>query len=316
MSTARSQRPTVTVAICTCNRAELLEGTLADLTNLTPSPSLEWEVLVVDNGSTDSTPEVVQRYADRLPLRGILEPRKGLSHARNRSAAEARFEWILFTDDDVRIAPTWLETFAAAVERHPEASVAGGPIDPWFPVAPDPLLLEVFPELARGFCGVDHDVEEGPLAAPREVYGANFAVRRSLFETMLFDPSLGVPRRLNEDTEFVNRVREAGGLVLWIPTMRVRHYVSPARLTPSYLRKYRSLQGATRIQLDPLPAAPSMLGAPRWLWRKWLASYARYVGWRVVGNRRNALMEMRNHSLYEGMIRQARHDRSASNQAA
>src|SRR6187455_3042172 len=93
----------VTVAICTWNRRTLLESTLESLERMKVSPSTRWELVLVDNGSTDGTAEVVANWISRrtLPLRYVHESVLGLSNARNRAITEARAEWLLFTDDDV-----------------------------------------------------------------------------------------------------------------------------------------------------------------------------------------------------------------------
>ncbi len=302
-------RPRVTVCICTFNRARLLDATLAEFSRLDVPADLEWELLVVDNNSTDDTPAVLERHRGQLPMRPLHERAQGLAHARNRGINEARYDWILFTDDDVQIGEDWLNTFAAAIERHPEAVVAGGPIDPWFPEPPDPLLVDVFPELRHGFCGLDYGLPEGVLDRGQDVFGANFAIRLDQLRTRRFDPNLGVPHRLNEETELINQIRREGGAVLWIPAMRVRHYVDPPRMTLDYLRRYRALQGATQVNIEGLPPSPRLFGAPRWLWRKYLEAYARSFRSRLAGRRRDMLVHMREYTFYEGMIRAAREDR-------
>lgn len=306
LPTDSERRPRVTIAICTYNRAHLLDGTLDLIERLAVPDAVPWEVVVVDNASTDSTADVLRSHAARAPIRTFLESKRGLSHARNRCVAEARGEWILFTDDDVRVQPDWLAEFAAAVDRHPEVLVAGGPVQPWFPVEPDADLLRAFPELASGFCGIDHAIPEGRLDAPREVYGANFAVRRSVFDRMLFNVALGVPYGLGEETDLVRRVREEGGTVLWIPSIPVQHYVDPSRMTLEYLRRYRSGMGSTLVRQEGLPPARQMFGVPLWLLRRWLTACARAVQWRLMGRPVQALEQLRDASYYEGMIAELR----------
>jgi len=73
----------VSIAICTWNRAKLLDQTLAALCKLIVPSGISWEILVVDNSSTDDTPSVIDQYSDRLPLHHLCEVKQGLSHARN-----------------------------------------------------------------------------------------------------------------------------------------------------------------------------------------------------------------------------------------
>src|SRR5688500_7453586 len=101
---------TVTVAICTWNRAPLLRLTLERLTALRIPNGITWELLVVNNCCTDETDQVVQEYSDRLPVRILHEPTPGQSYARNLVLRQSQGELILWTDDDVLVDERWLET--------------------------------------------------------------------------------------------------------------------------------------------------------------------------------------------------------------
>jgi glycosyltransferase involved in cell wall biosynthesis len=94
----------ITVAICTWNRAALLDQTLAEMRNLRVPKGVDWELLVVNNNCIDDTDEVIAKHADKLPLRGLVEPKPGHSNARNRAMREARGEDVVWTDDDVRVS--------------------------------------------------------------------------------------------------------------------------------------------------------------------------------------------------------------------
>ena len=102
----------VSVVICTWNRAGLLDQTLARMRELHVPAGLAWELLVVNNNCTDDTDAVAARHRGHLPLRPVREPTPGLSNARNKGLAEARGELILWTDDDVRVDPGWLAAAA------------------------------------------------------------------------------------------------------------------------------------------------------------------------------------------------------------
>lgn len=223
-------QPTVTVAICTWNRSHLLRQTLDRLLEVTRAVAVPWELLLVDNNSTDDTQAVARAYVGRLPLRVEVEPRQGLSHARNRVLERAGSDQILMTDDDVLVAEDWLAEGVAAFGRHRDAAVIGGVIEPWFAEPPDPLLAEVFPSLAGGFCALDHGLPEGPLAEGRYVWGANFGVRRSRLGPLRFAEWLGLngaARIGGEETDLPDRLRQRGEQVVWIPRLLVRHYVDP-----------------------------------------------------------------------------------------
>ena len=90
----------ITIAICTWNRSRSLGATLASIQRLKVSPDTRWDVLVVNNNCTDDTDAVLARFADCLPLSVTVEPRQGLSHARNRAVEATGGDYILWTDDD------------------------------------------------------------------------------------------------------------------------------------------------------------------------------------------------------------------------
>src|SRR5262245_31774006 len=110
----------VSVAICTWNRAALLDQTLAEMSNLRIPSGVDWELLVVNNNCTDATDEIIARHADRIPVRRLFESRQGHSHARNCAIEASSGELILWTDDDVLVDSNWLAAYVAAAESHPE----------------------------------------------------------------------------------------------------------------------------------------------------------------------------------------------------
>src|SRR5579864_5913338 len=120
--------PEISVIICTRDRAAQLASVLATACALKVPEGLSWELCVVDNGSSDSTPQVVREFSETLPIRYIREDVPGLSNARNRGVDEARGRYICWTDDDVEIDPEWLSAYAEAFRRHPDAAVFGGRI--------------------------------------------------------------------------------------------------------------------------------------------------------------------------------------------
>src|SRR5687767_259622 len=110
----------LTVAICTWNRSELLSKSLQQLTRM-QQPCAPWEVIVVNNGSTDETELVLDAFVDRLPLRRVFEPAPGQSHARNAAVRQASGDYVIWTDDDVLVDAAWLIAYERAIKRWPEA---------------------------------------------------------------------------------------------------------------------------------------------------------------------------------------------------
>lgn len=305
--------PRATVAICTRNRARLLDRTLASLTALRWPYAAPWALLVVDNGSTDDTQAVCASYVGCLPIRVVIESRPGLSNARNRVLDEAEGDYLVFTDDDVQVDPGWLEAWAAAAARWPRAAAFGGPIAPDFPVAPDPDLVAAFPALGTGFCGLDHMRADGPLPEPLAIWGANMGYRRAAVAGLRFDPNLGRrpdSERGGEEERFLADVRARGHEVIWCPGMRLAHYVDPSRMTVAYLASFYAGQGEqfVRVHGAPRPPTPRLLGAPRWFLRFTVEAYLRYLRARLISTRVDALKQLRVYSELRGMLRACRED--------
>jgi len=268
----------VTVAICTRDRAASLARTLAALAAMAP-PGCAWEMLVVDNASTDGTREVVAGFADRLPsLRCEREPRPGVSHARNRAVAAARGDYIAGIDDDVVVDRDWLAAYARAFARWPEAALFGGRVVP--------VLLPPAPAWMRDNLGLlghllaarDFGPAPLPLTTDRLPYGANCAMRADTLRRFAYDPALGVApgqRRGHEETAVFEAILAAGGTGWWVPESRVEHMIGPERQTQNYVRHYFAAAGETAAYRYGT-AGVRLLGVPRWLWRRVLDGRVRY----------------------------------------
>lgn len=263
----------LTVAICTWNRADLLDQTLAEMRRLRIPEGVEWELLVVNNNCTDHTDEVLARHAGHLPLRRLLEPKQGLSHARNCAVTAAAGELILWTDDDVLVDPEWLAEYVAAARRWPEALFFGGTIEPWFEVEPPAWIRRNLIDLSGPFAINRRGGAVRPLAEGERVNGANMGFRREVFDTDRFDVSLGrMADSLisGDETEFFDRLMSRGSSGIWVGSARVRHFIPRARITRAYIAAWFRGYGATLARLEGPYWGPRLMGAPRWAVRSFL----------------------------------------------
>lgn len=269
----------VTVAICTWNRAALLDQTLAQMRQLVVPAGVEWELLVVNNNCTDDTEQVVARHAGALPARHLLERKQGQSSARNCAAAAAAGEFILWTDDDVLVGPNWLAAYAEAFARWPRATVFGGPVRPWFQGQPPAWLRRVWPRVAHAYAVREFGAE--PVALSPEVlpFGANYAVRTDEQRRYPYDPELGLKANgtlRGEEVSVLCRMFADGAEGRWVPDAVVSHYLPRSRQTVGYLRGFYRGQGEFLAREAEGDDSPRLFGKPRWLWRKALAAEARY----------------------------------------
>ena len=252
----REGAPLATVLICTFNRAGLLDDTLASLAAMTAPPGIPWDVLVVDNASTDDTPEIVRRRQATFPtlLRYVHEPTAGKSRALNTGLAATTAPFVLFTDDDVRVEPGWLDAALAPMRRDPAVGYTGGPVRPiWGAPRPswlDPDRGDLWGTIAVLDYGPEEFVFEDRQRIP---LGANMAVRRSVIERVGgFDPALGRTGRSllgQEQAEFFCRTRAHGIRGVYAPGMALHHHVPAARLSGKYFRRWWFWKGISRARL-------------------------------------------------------------------
>ncbi len=263
----------VAVAICTFNRAASLRRTMDSLAAMRVPNDLTWEIVIVNNNSTDHTDDVIDEYRDRLPVRRVFEPRPGLSNARNRAIDVARGDYILWTDDDVVVDAGWLQGYVDAFQRWPEAAVFGGRITPRYesPVAKWVAESEAILEGPFAIRNFGDDVQPLSVAKYRLPFGANFAIRAREQRIFRYNPDLGVApnrRRLADETDVIIRLLGAGATGYWIPQAMVEHCIGQERQTVSYVADYYANLGETdAFQGEAtIAATPFAFGIPRRVW--------------------------------------------------
>lgn len=264
------------VAICTWNRVAVLRRTLASVAELRVPDGATWEVVVVDNGSTDDTAAAVDAFAARMPVRRVVEPTAGLSHARNAAVRAARGRWVLWLDDDAFPARDWLGAYAAAIARHPDVALLGGPILPRFDGEPPRWLRDGLPVIANAFSLLDLGAEDRPLGDGVLPFGANYGVRADAQRRHLYSPALGRVRGNaagGEETAVARAILAEGAAGWYVPAARVDHLIAPERQTVRWLRRYYVGNAASA---PPPPGAPTLLGRPRWAWRRAVEHELRY----------------------------------------
>lgn len=276
----------ITVAICTWNRCELLRRTLEQFVRVTIPPQVDWELLVVNNNSTDSTDKVIQEFSDRLPIRRLHEPNPGKSHALNLAAREANGEYILWTDDDVLVDKNWIAAYCEAFQRDPAAAFFGGPIEPLFAKTPPPWLERAWRHIGVAYALRDFGPQPVPLDGTHLVpFGANLAIRTSEQKKYCYDINLG-PRPNSalrgEETTLIQTLEADGYHGWYVPNARVRHYIPVERMRIQYIRRFFFGQGAYREITEPVWNGPKLFGKSRWLWRYAITCEAKYLIGRVI----------------------------------
>jgi glucosyl-dolichyl phosphate glucuronosyltransferase len=222
--------PKYSVIICTRNRADSLEQTLRSIGRIrVPSPE-PVELLVVDNGSTDRTPEVVRAFdSPGFVVRYVVEDKPGVANARSTALRLAAGEILLWTDDDVRVPRDWLERMAEPIITGGASVVAGG-------VAPAPHLApRLAQEPLRSFRSWFACTDYLDPTQPGSAVGANMAMHSRVREAVCeFDPELGpgAPETgFGEEALFVARLIRAGHTAVSAFDVVVEHHFDETRLS-------------------------------------------------------------------------------------
>jgi glycosyltransferase involved in cell wall biosynthesis len=237
----------VSVVISTYNRCNLLPTALASIFEQ-DSGAINYEVIVVDNNSTDRTRFVVESFVERanVSLKYIFEEKQGVSYARNAGIAAASAPIVAFFDDDVYVSPDWLTNIKRIFEEHPEIGCVGGKVLPqWSSEPPLWLTKDHWSPLALQ----DHGDSPFYVNTDRQIclVSANLALRREVFERIgVFAPEL---QRVKgsigsmEDAEFELRFYQTGGQGLYEPSLMVSAPVELERLKKAYHRKWHTGHG-------------------------------------------------------------------------
>lgn len=270
----------VTVAICTWNRAALLDQSLSAMRNLRIPENTQWELLVVNNNSTDDTEKVISRYADVLPIRALWEPKPGHSNARNCAVAHARGRLMLWTDDDVLVDPDWLIEYLDAAREYPDADFFGGTILPKFTSEPPSWIRRHIKVFGSAYALRSSDDAVRPLSRGQYPFGANMMIRTECLRQVSFNPDDGRVEGGMLSADEINLMRKlaaSGKWGVWVGRSRVRHCIGEERLTESYLRSFYEGIGRGYVRTNGLPDGTLIRGVPR----KWLWSYrwARIQSW-------------------------------------
>ena len=220
---------TISVVICTYNRAALLTDALETLCNQTLSTS-KYEVIVVDNNSTDNTRQVVSKFRHSLTnLRYCFEPNQGLSHARNRGWRVAKGDYVAYTDDDCKLPEQWLEVAKKVIEQI-SADVFGGPYFAFYNT-PKPIWFK------DSYASRDHGKESRVLGTDEYLDGTNIFFRRSLLKEMGgFNPDLGMSGQMisyGEETALLRQIRRKmpHQIIYYDPHLYVYHLVMAEKMS-------------------------------------------------------------------------------------
>jgi glycosyltransferase involved in cell wall biosynthesis len=242
----------ISIVIATRNRSAILRETLESILHPGSIREKDWEVVVVDNGSTDRTPAVCSEFQERWPghFRCFVEMKAGGSNAKNLGISKAQGEILAFTDDDVRCAPDYPQKIREVFAQHSPDAVQGrvlldceGGRPPWISDAVARFMSQ-------------RDYGDHVLPWNDNLSGTNMIVRAEVFRRVGgFSPQLGTGTAVGfaEDSEVSMRIRRAGFRLIYAPEILVWHRLPAERLTRTFLRRRFFNCGRSYAYFEELP---------------------------------------------------------------
>ena len=226
----REDFPFVSIVICTFNRKKFLEKCLESIFAI-EYPKSQYEVIVVDGGSTDGTKELCKKFSN---MRFVVEDRYGLAAARNKGAELSQGSIVAYTDDDCIVDKQWLRNLVAGFQLFRHVIGVGGPV---YPLRPEVIPPKIYVKAALGL------FDEGEkIKFVRGIITSNSAFKREIFSKVQFDEKLGTTRRgklilSGEDVDFCQNLIKLGYNLLYTPYAKVYHQIPKDRLKVPYIIK-------------------------------------------------------------------------------
>lgn len=266
----------ISIIICTWNREKSLKRTLDSIKAMSVPKDLPWELIIVDNNSTDNTKRIVEDFKKNTCLNVIyaFQEKQGLAFARNLGIQKAKGEIIAFIDDDVIVDRNWLIGIYEAFKTYNPAIMGGRvhiqvelPIPRWFSKAvSDPL---------GGFDRGDNIIIADDQYNGLIGIGANISFKKDVFDRVgLFKENLGRKSNtldMGEETELYWRIKRCGERCIYYPFAVVYHCVDSKRMNKNYIRRWFFKLGEWNYFSDLLlkrKATINIFGVPMWRFRR------------------------------------------------
>ena len=297
----------ISVLFATFKRPKILAKSLDGYLSIAEG-SFTWELIVIDNADNPETREVIQQYEKRLNLRYLVEKKPGKNNAINKGLDFAGGKLIVFTDDDVIPSENWLGEIQAGATRWPNNILFGGKILPHYPVEHLPSFIDPNEGFFQSaYCIADWPLPEGPYN-PRKVWGANMAIRGSVFDGgVKFNPSVGPSGTqyiMGSEIELVRRLVAMGQEPVYLPKASVYHQIRENQLEKKWLYGRAFRYGRGRAYEFRHDNATQLMGAPRYMYRQACTTYIKHLLLFLRGNRNGSLRAKFDYWQLRGQIYQ------------
>jgi len=247
----------ISIILCCYNSAERLPETLRHIASQKTREELQWEVIIVNNNSQDNTVEVAKKEWSKYPatcsFKIIDQPIPGLSFAREKGIETARFDYLLFCDDDNWLCDTYVQTAYEIMEEHPEIGGLGGWCEAVFE-AEKPVWFDLF---AHNFAVSRQGEESGDITDKKGcLYGAGLVTRkRCWFElkekgfTSFLSDRIGNSLSSGGDTEYSYALRLLGYKIWFDERLYFKHFMPAARMDFNYLKRLRKAMSESEFAM-------------------------------------------------------------------
>ena len=302
----------ISIVLSTFNGSRTLETTLESMCRLSP-PKTDLEIIIVNNGSTDHSREILERYLNRLPLKILDQPLRGKNRALNMAIDHVRGDLIVFTDDDVVPDEHWLDELYDCAETQPNASIFGGVIEPHWEQPPPKWIFQSAP-LGITFALTDPQLQAGTIF-PGLIWGPNMMIRRQIFDAgHRFNEKVGPNSGqyiMGSETEFNIRVASFGYKCWFCPTAKVGHIIRDFQMQKSWVisRGYRygknkCLQDYTQSQ-QQVKSLWGIIKFPKWMLRSFIENTMKGYLERILKKDAQSVAHLWEAAFYRGYIYQA-----------
>jgi glycosyltransferase involved in cell wall biosynthesis len=247
MNMQKDEQYDVSVIICTHNRCDVLPNALESILRQ-ETGNVGYEVIVVDNNSTDQTRQVIETFIARGQgnMRYVFEGKQGLSYARNAGIANALAPIIAFFDDDERVATDWVANIKQSLDEHPEVDFVGGKVLPRWAAEPPAWLTSNSHWAPVALTDYGDTPFYSNAENPVCLIGGNLGIRRTALNLIgLFDPKLQRTKSNigSEDHELLLRLWQAGRQGMYVPKLLVEADVPVERMKMAYHRMWHAGHG-------------------------------------------------------------------------
>jgi len=269
----------ISIVFSTYNGKQTLPIMLKAFTNLV-IPKGGWELIAVDNNSTDNTKPLLQEYESLLPLTILFERNNGKNHALNKALNYIQGDIIVFTDDDIIPQPDWLIKIRETADKNTSFSIFGGKIEPYWNTPPN-LWNTDWINQGIVYAITSESNDSGEISAGK-IWGPNMVIRRHIFDKgFKFNTKIG-PNGTNtyamgSETSFTFMLEKKGYKCWFEPSMVVKHIIRENQMSSQWVlsRAIRFGKGEVK-KLDIEYERENnifLFGAPRYLYKKIMIQY-------------------------------------------